>query len=83
VESACWETAALHQEELQYVGEELAEILGRHYALQDQGASHVAHSQAAVLNPTHPSDRDSLPVHPQPLGNSRSTEVLVEQILAT
>jgi len=43
----------------------------------------VAHSQAAVLNPAHPSDDSSLPIAPMPLGNSSSTEVLVEQILAT
>lgn len=35
VESVCWEAAALHQEEIDYVGEGLTEILGRHYTLQD------------------------------------------------
>jgi hypothetical protein len=65
------------------VGEGLTDILGRFYTLQDQGATHVAHSQAAVLNPAHLSDDSSLPTFPTPLGNSSSTEVLVEQILAT
>lgn len=35
VENACWESAALHQEEIEYVEESLADILGRHYTLQD------------------------------------------------
>jgi hypothetical protein len=65
------------------VGEGLADILGRHYTLQDQGATHVSHSQAAILNPAHPSDGAPLPVPHTPLGNLSSTEVLVEQILAT
>ena len=43
----------------------------------------MSHSQAAVLNPAHPSDGAPLPNHRMPLGNSSSTEVLVEQIWAT
>ena len=50
--------------------------------MQDQGATHVSHSQAAVLNPAHPSDGAPLPIPQMPLGNSSSTEVLVEQIWA-
>jgi hypothetical protein len=83
VEEASWEAATLHQEEIDYVGTTLTDLLGRHYALQDQGATHVSHSQAAVLNPAHPSDGAPLPNHQTPLGNSSSTEVLVEQIWAT
>jgi hypothetical protein len=61
VEEASWEATTLHQEEIDYVGEGLTDILGRHYTLQDQGATHVSHSQAAVLNPAHPSDGAPLP----------------------
>jgi hypothetical protein len=43
----------------------------------------VSHSQAAVLNPAHPSNGAPLPDHQTSLGNSSSTEVLVEQIWAT
>jgi hypothetical protein len=82
VEEASWEAATLHQEEIDYVGSTLTDLLGRHYALQDQGATHVSHSQAAVLNPAHPSDGVPLP-NQTPLGNSSSAEVLVEQIWAT
>ena len=35
VESACWEATTLHQDEIDYIGEELTDILGRHYTLQD------------------------------------------------
>ena len=35
VETASWEAATLHQEELSYVGEGLADILGRHFTLLD------------------------------------------------
>ncbi len=83
IEETCWEAAALHQEEIDYVGEELADILGRHYTLQDQGTTHVSPSQSAALNPAHPSDGNPLPKLLTPLGNSSSTEVLVEQIWAT
>ena len=65
------------------MGENLADILARHFTLLDQGATHVSHSQAAVLNPARPSDGAPLPVPSSPSGNFCSTEVLVEQILAT
>jgi hypothetical protein len=45
--------------------------------------SSKTHSQAAVLNPAHPSDDAPLPNHQTSLGNSSSNEVLVEQIWAT
>jgi hypothetical protein len=33
VEEASWEATALHQEEIDYVGEELTDLLGRYYTL--------------------------------------------------
>jgi len=35
VETTSWEAAALHLEELSYVGEGLADVLGRHFTMLD------------------------------------------------
>ena len=58
-------------------------LLARHFTLLDQGATHVSQSQAAVLDPARPSDGAPLYAPSSPSENFRSTEVLVEQILAT
>ena len=72
----------LHQEEVAYVGEGLASILGRQRLATSGSGSLLAHPQAQLGGITYTVDEGLLLGEAPPSGNGSSTEDLVEHLQA-